>query len=211
MIGSGSIRSAGICCTMAILVVLGGVCPTPTSAATVRVYCQADKDQLAVGETAVITVTADVGSPASSSDGLFTFDLDLILGDPAVLSVTPGSVDRPDVDDDSFGGSDGTLASWGLDTIAGGYWATDYGIDEDKVLFTVEVEALAVGTCAVSAGPDVELFGDDFVLGETASPEVDYSSASRSITVVPEPASLGLASLAFVVLVQRRRPAPQGG
>jgi hypothetical protein len=173
------------------------------SAATISVSAQGVPDTLNVGETATVTVTAEVTDPASGTDGIFTFDLDLLF-DTSVLSVVLGSMDRPDVDDLSFGGSDGSSAAFGINAIAGGYWPFDIGLAGPQTLFTVELQADAVGNTSVAASPDTDIMGVDFVLNETTSPTIDYSGATTNVTVVPEPASLALLLGTAGFMVRRR-------
>ncbi len=170
---------------LAGLGVVGFLSTNAAFSAIVQLTAEADRTELLVDETATITVEALVQTPASGDDGIFTFDLDLILGDSSVLSVVPGTMNRPDADDGSFGGSDGSAESWGLNAIAGGYWATDYGIGTSKVLFTVDVHADAAGNTSVTLGPDTDIMGVDVVLGETFDPTIDYSGASIAINVEP--------------------------
>ncbi len=177
---------------------------TSLQAAMILVTAESTATELDVGQTATITVKGLVQDPASGDDGVFTFDLDLILSNSPVLSVLPGTMSRPDVDDLSFGGSDGNSESWGLNAIAGGYWATDCGIGTAKVLFTVDVQADSLGNSNVTVGPDTDIMGIDFTLGETAAPTIDYSGASVIINVVPEPATIFLCGLGTLALLRRR-------
>ncbi len=174
-------------------------------AASILVTAETDKSNLAVGETTVVTVRAWVEQPAGDLDGIFTFDLDLILGDPSVLSVVPGSVHRPDVHA-ALGGSDGTLANWGIDSIAGGYWEDTKGVGTPQTLFSVDVTAMAIGNSTVAAGPDAEL-GTDFLLYESSTLNVDYSGAVVTLQVVPEPSGLvlWLAAGLFLLAFGRQR------
>lgn len=166
--------------------------------------------ELLVGESTTITASALVIDPASATDGIFTFDVDLILSDPLLMQVDSGSVNRPDVDDLSFGGSDGTPASFGLNAIAGGFPAFDAGVGTPQTLFTVTVTALATGSLTLSVGPDLDLFGVDFLLNESSSYTVNYANATQAITVIPEP-STGVALLVGLVggLIMRTRSKPE--
>ena len=162
------------------------------SATTIVVTAESDRPILAPGETTTIAVKALVEEPASANDGIFTFDLDMILDDSSVVSIVSDSVSRPGTDDASFGGSDGTLVFWGIDAIAGGYWDLDAGIDTPQTLFTFDVESIAFGNALLTAGPDTDIMGDDFVLNESTSYGIDYSGASAAISVVPEPTAVAL-------------------
>jgi len=158
-----------------------------TQASVIVVTAEPSASQLKVGQVATITVRALVQNPASAGDGIFTFDLDAILGNASILAIVPGSLVRPHVDDNSFGGSNGTSKTWGLNGVAGGYWETGWGISTPKTLFTFDVQALAKGTSTLMVGPDTDIMGIDFTLNESATPAIDYSTAALTI-IVPEPA-----------------------
>ena len=149
---------------------------------TIGVTCDVADPGLQLGESTTVTVSALV-SPGSSTDGIFAFDLDLILSEPSVLSVVPGSVNRPDVDA-RLAGSDGTSQPWGINGIAGGYWEMDRGTAAPQVLFTAELHDDAVGSSTMYIGPDTDIMGYDFVLYETTGPSVDYSGALLTFDVL---------------------------
>jgi autotransporter-associated beta strand protein len=154
-------------------------------AATVQVTTESGALSLYVGDTATITVKGLVQNPASSDDGIFTFDTNLIFGTTGVLSVAPGTVTRPDAEDSLYGGSNGTPKPWGLNGIAGGYTPMTYGIGTPKTLFTVNINALAPGSSTAATGPDTSIMGADFVLNQTPSPAVNYSGAGLTFNVLP--------------------------
>lgn len=170
---------------------------------TILLSLQSDHQVLSVGESANITVTAMVEHPLDGSDGIFTFDLDLIIKNTSILTVTPDTVVRPGTDDLSFSGSNGTIASWGLNGIAGGYWASNCGIDIAQVLFTAKVYAIADGESALMLGPDTDFFGVDFVLNESRDMAVQYDQ-SVTIEVIPEPCTIVLL-VAGICFIKRPR------
>ena len=170
----------GIVATVVALIFISQPC---AAAVTVRVTCEVGDPQLYIGQTTALVVTGEVLNPGGADDGIFTFDIDLILGDTSVLSIVPGTVNRPDVDDATFGGSDGTAEAWGLNALAGGYWELDRGITTPQVLFTATVRADAAGISQLTMGPDTDVMGDDFLLNITADPLVDYSQASSVVEV----------------------------
>jgi hypothetical protein len=182
-----------------------------SNAAVVQVTPSTTQDTiLQVGQTIVVSVAASVGNPQDNSDGIFTFDQNLILaaipsGQPLPLEVL--SVSRPGVDDALYGGSNGTSASTGVNDIYGGYDGMSEGIGSPVTLYTVTLEAISPGSAVVSSGPSVDPYGFDFTLNETASPSVDYA-AGPTITVIalPEPAAAaGMIGLAAYVCGMRGR------
>ena len=172
---------------------------SPARAVTVQVSLAADDLYLLMGETTTISVTGQIQWPAGEDDGIGTFDVDLILNDSCVLSVVPGSVNRPD----TYAGSDGLPAPFGLDAVTGAYFARSYGISGPRTLFTADVHALAPGSCLVAVGPDYT-WGADFVLWESGSVPAFYNAGS-TIHVVPEPATLSLLVLGGLALIHRKR------
>lgn len=126
-----------------------------------------------VGQTATVNIRAAVQSPASPNDGIFTFDLDLILANvipaqPSVLSIQ--SITRPGVDDLTFGGSNGTIGPSGISAIHGGYPIDTNGIASPFLLFSVVVQGVAVGADTITPGPSVTPFGFDFTLYQSGAP-----------------------------------------
>ena len=177
---------------------------SPARAAAVEVTLGADDFYLHVGETTTISVTGRIQWPAGEDDGIGTFNVDLILNDTSVLSIVPGSVSRPD----TYAGSDGSPMPFGLDAVTGAYFARSYGVYGPRTLFTVDVQALASGSCLVAVGPDYT-WGADFVLWESGSIPGFYSAGS-TIHVVPEPATSSLLALSALALLRRRRRRGRG-
>jgi hypothetical protein len=191
--------------------------PTVAQAAIIDVTVASDKSQIQIGEKAVVTVSAQVrpGTGAASNDGLFAWGVDLTLGD---VILGPGVVDTANPDILSLpgtavigaawdgAGSGGTRKSWGLEAI----WDTQFnnqtrGFGSEVVLFTVEIEGLALGTGSVSiTGNPIQ--GADFITHQGAGDDSGYfGSAMTNIRVVPEPASIALLGLGTVALLRRRR------
>lgn len=194
---------------IAALAGLGIVGEQAALATEVAITLDTADTELLVGQSTTITASALVIDPASPTDGIFTFDVDLILSDPLLMQVDSGSVNRPDVDDLSFGGSDGTPVSFGLNAIAGGFPAFDAGVGTPQTLFTATVTALATGSLTLSVGPDLDLFGVDFLLNESSSYTVNYANATQAITIIPEP-SAGVALLVGLGgLIMRTRSKPE--
>jgi len=172
---------------------------TPASSIVVHVAPEADDLDLQLGQTTTITVLGQVQWPDREDDGIGTFGVDLILNDSSVLSVVPGSVNRPD----AFAGSDGTAAPFGLDAVTGAYFARFYGIAEPHTLFTADVQAEGIGSCLVAVGPDYS-WGADFVLWESGSVPGFYG-AGPTIHVIAEPTTSSLLALGALALIGRRR------
>lgn len=176
-----------------------------------------------VGQTATINVRAQVENPASANDGIFTFDLDLIMANvipaqPSVLSVQ--SVTRTGVDDSSFGGSNGTVTPTGISAIYGGYPIDTNGIGSPVTLFSVVVMGIAVGSETITPGPSVNPYGVDFTLYQSGAPVgVTYDNGVLlSVTAVngggnggggpvgvPLPLAVWAGAAGAVWIVSRRR------
>jgi hypothetical protein len=159
-----------------------------------------------------------VNQPASAADGVFTFDLDLILatitGQSPIVQVQ--SVQRPGTNDALLGGSNGTLTSFGLHAVYGGYLETSHGVDAPALLFSINLLAVSPGTVSLTPGPAVEPYGFDFVLYQSSSPTVLYGpgltlSVTPAVTTVPLPAgavpgvTMGLLIVVSRFARQRRR------
>src|SRR6476469_159882 len=125
-----------------VLLALAPLC----DAAIIQVSTQraAGTGSLNVGQGVTVNVFAQVAQPASPTDGIFTFDLDLIIanllaGQPQVLQVQ--SVTRPGTSDSLLGGSNGTANASGLHAIFGGYLDTSNGVATADLLFSVNLLA----------------------------------------------------------------------
>jgi hypothetical protein len=171
-----------------------------------------------VGQGVTVNVLARVNQAASAADGLFTYDLDLIIanisGQSPILQVQ--SVLRPGTSDVLLGGSNGGLTPFGLHAVYGGYLETSHGVDAAALLFSVNLLAVAPGTVTLTPGPAVDPYGFDFVLYQSSSPTVLYGpgltlSVTPGATTVPLPAgavpgvTMGLLVVVSRFARQRRR------
>lgn len=158
-----------------------------------------------VGQTATLTVYGQVAGPsATPGNGVFAWDVDLRVGDPNVVSILAGTVDRSGWTGDGFTSSSGTVRSWGLDAIYDtGEGSDSLGLAGPVRLFSVEFRGLAPGETTLTIQPDATV-GADFVTwkGDLGG---DYSRASLTVTVVPEPATSALLALGAAVAVARPR------
>ena len=82
------------------------------------------------GQTTTINIRASVQSPANSSDGIFTFDVNAILanlisGGPQVLQVQ--SITRPLVDPNPLYGDNGVTHPNGIQSLHGTFLTTNMG------------------------------------------------------------------------------------
>lgn len=156
------------------LVIVAALAVTARAIPTATVTVDATRTELRLGQgplnRATITVRALVEDAAGADDGIFTFDMALVLSDPSVARFVPASVERPGVHS-LLGGSDGIPTPHGLDRIAGGFLRTDAGLLGPEVLFTADLIGLAPGTTTVAVGPDTDVYGVDLLL--YASPAVD--------------------------------------
>jgi hypothetical protein len=129
---------------------------------------------LQVGQSTTIEVSAVVSGATGPSDGLFTYDLDLIAanllpGQPSLLSVLPAT--RVGVNDSLYGGGDGLVTASGLAGIHGGFDAKDVGLTGPVVLFRVVVTGTGTGTMMVTPGPAVDPYGFDFLVYQSPPSE----------------------------------------
>ena len=190
-------------------------------AALVQVSTQraAGTGPINVGQGVTVNVFAQVNQPASPADGIFTFDLDLIIanliaGQPPVLQVQ--SVTRLGTSDGLLGGSNGTATASGIHAIYGGYVDTSNGVAAPDLLFSVNLVGQSPGTATVTPGPAVDPYGFDFVLYQSLTPTVLYGPGvsltvtSDGTTAVPLPpgAVMGIVLGSWVVVrrfAQRHR------
>jgi len=184
--------------------------PAFCSAAVVHVSTRLNgPSSVLVGGSTSITVLARIDQPLGPDDGIFTFDLDLLLnklgGTGQVLSVT--DITRPNVNDTLIPGSNGTPGQNGVAAIHGGYLDQTRGVGQPTELFTVTLKGLGEGSAQITPGPAVDPFGFDFVLYLTPSGNttVTYDSGVRVDVVVPEPAACAIASLGVMFLTSTRR------
>jgi hypothetical protein len=171
-----------------------------------------------VGQGVTVNVFGQVNQPASPADGIFTFDLDLIIanllaGQP-VLQVQ--SVTRPGTSDGLLGGSNGTATASGVHAIYGGYVDTSNGVAAPNLLFSVNLIGQSPGTATVTPGPAVDPYGFDFVLYQSLAPTVLYgpglsltvTSDGTSTVPLPPGAKAGIVMGSWVVVrrfAQRHR------
>ena len=172
-----------------------------------------------VGQGVTVNVFAQVNQPASPTDGIFTFDQDLIIanllaGQPPVLQVQ--SVTRPGTSDALLLGSNGTATALGLHAIYGGYVVTSKGVGAPNLLFSVNLVGQSPGTATVTPGPAVDPYGFDFVLYQSSTPTVLYgpglsltvTSDGTSTVPLPPGAVMGIVMGCWVVVnrfAQRHR------
>lgn len=147
---------------------------------SVPVYLDIGENVVGVGQTATVSVVADVLDPASPTDGLFSYDLNVEFSDAGHLAIDPGSIEQPDAEDPR---SPGTVGPTGLAACYGVYFHHQtYGIGETKELVRFHVEGLAPGTVTLTVTPDT-LIGADFTLHESDDPAVDYTAAVGAIRI----------------------------
>ena len=163
------------------------------------------KYQMNLGETRTLSVFGQLkAAAASSGNGIFGWDVDLRVGDPGILGLLTGTVDRSGWTNNPATSSDGTPTAWGLDAIYDtGETNADMGVGSPVQLFSIDFTFLAVGESSLSIEPD-ETAGSDFVTWNTDIGG-DYSAAM--INVVAEPASISLLATGALVLllIWRRR------
>jgi hypothetical protein len=180
---------------------------------------------LSVGQGVTVNVLGQVNQAMSAADGIFTFDLDLVIanllaGQPPGLQVQ--SVTRPGVNDVPLTGSNGQVTPAGLHAVYGGYLDATRGVASPALLFSVDLLAVAPGTTTLTPGPAVDPFGFDFVLYQSANPTVLYGpglnltvDANANQVPLPSGAAPGLIVGCGVVAGQcarrrRRRHRQQG-
>lgn len=146
----------------------------------VSVSLDVAENVIGVAETASICVWAEVLNPASPTDGLFSYDLNLELSHAGVLAIDPDSIEQPDTEDPQ---SPGTAGPTGLAQCYGVYFQqASHGIGIPKELVRLHAEGLAPGTVTLTVTPDT-LIGADFTLHESDDLIVDYTAAVGAVRV----------------------------
>jgi hypothetical protein len=177
--------------------------PGVASASVIDVTVSADKSTIGIGETATLSVFGQLKPGyATAGNGIFGWDVDLRLSDPSLVSL--GTLDRSGWTGTPSTSSSGTAQSWGLDAIYDtGESNSNLGVGSAVRLFLVQFHGLAQGVTTLTVQPDTTT-GADFVTwqGNTGG---DYSSGSQSITVTPEPATLGLLVTGALAILARRK------
>ena len=173
--------------------------------AAVEVTVWADKDPISIGETATLTVYGQLmPGYADAGNGIFGWDVDLRVGDTAILELLPATLDRSGWTGNAMTSSSGTPVSWGLDAIYDtGEADTEMGIGSPVALFSIQFKGLSLGITTLTVEPDM-VSGADFVSWQGATGG-NYSGASVDITVVPEPATISFLGLGMAALLRRRR------
>lgn len=155
------------------------------------------KYRLTLGEKYTLSVFGQLKESAASSDnGIFSWDVDLRVGDTSVLSLLTATVDRTGWEKNPSTSSSGTPTTWGLNAIYDAAVSnTELGIGTPVRLFSVNFTAAKRGLSTLAIQPDDTIGADFFTwTSDSSSPVVagDYSLATATINVVPEPNSLFL-------------------
>ncbi len=191
---------------------LGGVlgvlliCATMAQAAAIDVTTSVDapyvdgKYQINIGETHTLSVFGQLkGAAASSGNGIFSWDVDLRVGDTGILGLLTDTVDRSGWTNFSGTSSDGTPTTWGLHAIYDtGETDTELGVNASVRLFSINFTGVSVGESTLMIEPD-DTVGTDFL---TWNYDIggDYAAGFATINVVPEPASIILLAMGLLAL-----------
>lgn len=181
------------------------LCPCWAAAAVVDVTTELDADTLQPGQRTTLRVYAEVrDGMADAGNGIFGWDVSLRSSDPLVAGVLSATLDRTGWTGHPRTSSPGAPRDWGLAAIYDtSETRDDMGLSTTVLLFTVDVQALTLGTTTFLVEPDFAT-GADFL---TWSMEAggDYSAAAVRLNVVPSPpVLLLLAAIAPVALPHRR-------
>ncbi len=189
------------------------VCTTFAQAMVVDVTTSVDapivngKYEVNVGKTHTLSVFGQLKpADADPSNGIFGWNVDLRVGDPGIIGLLVDTVDRSGWDNEDLTSSSGTPVAWGIDAIYDTSFFDDAkGLSGPVLLFSVDFEALTTGITSLGIEPDYTT-GADF-LAHLEGGGGDYSAASATINVVPEPVSLSLlaAGTLALLLIWRRR------
>lgn len=151
------------------------------------------KYQVTLGDTYTLSVYGQLKSAwATEDNGIFSWDVDLRVGDTSILSLLMATVDRSGWTNYKTTSSSGTPTTWGLDAIYDtGESSTDLGLDSAVRLFSIDFTATKAGQSTLAIEPDYTTgsSGGDFITWNTDMGG-DYSLATATVNVVPEPNSL---------------------
>ena len=176
-------------------------------AGVIDVTVSVDKDTINIGEMGTLTVYGQLtAGHDTAGNGVFGWGVDLRIADPTIIELLPATFALPPGvwTSNAMTSSPGTPTAWGLDAIHDtGEGADDLGLAGPVELFSVDYRSLSEGVTVLTVEPDTTT-GADFVtwLGESGG---DYSQASSAITVVPEPATIGLLGFGVVAALCRRK------
>lgn len=152
--------------------------------------------QLNLGETYTLSVCGQLKTSAATQDnGIYSWCVDLRVGDTDVLDLLVGTVDRSGWQNDSYTSSSGTSTAWGIQAIydLSNMGDDNLGVDAAICLFTVNFTAANVGASVLTIEPNYKTGGDggDFITNG-CDMGGDYSVATATVNVVPEPQTLAL-------------------
>jgi hypothetical protein len=121
-----------------------------------------------------------VNAPASGSDGIFTYDVNVPISPSGNVMPLAGSVSQPNVDAPN---SAGTMSSSGISACYGSYFfVQNRGIGTAQELLDFSIQGTALGTTTLTVSGDTTI-GDDFLLHQSSPPSVNYALALQSISV----------------------------
>jgi hypothetical protein len=165
---------------MFLLSATGLIASQALAAPSVAVTVTLDDLYLRPGQTTLARVYGQVLSPASSTDGIFTYDLNVGINPTTIVTPVAASVNQPNSESPS---SPGTLSSSGLAASYGTYFLVqNRGISSPQELVNFSIQGATVGTATLTVSGDTTI-GDDFLLHESAPPAVNYAAATQAISV----------------------------
>jgi hypothetical protein len=184
------------------------VCATGASAAHVAVSMTVDDPVLNLAETTTLHVFAQV-TDGVPNNGIFGYALNVLMDVGGVVGVN--SATQLGAPDPGFG-SPGTLNATGLHNVVGAgsgfFFDQNRGIGTPYELLALQIEGLAVGQTDFAASV-AEVAGDygaptGFMLQEPGIILTTDFGTALPITVIPEPGSMALLTLAGLAAVRRR-------